>query len=113
MSALHDQRCVPCRGGEPAISETDLERYRREIPAWKLIEEGGVRKLSRQFPFRNFRDALAFTNRVGETAEENNHHPLICTEWGRVTVTWWTHAISDLHLNDCIMAARTDNLSPE
>ncbi len=110
MSDLHDLECKPCRGGEPAITDSELQRYLREIPDWTVISDEKVRKLTREFRFRNFREALTFTNRVGEAAEAENHHPLICTEWGRVTVTWWTHAIDDLHLNDCIMAARTDRL---
>ena len=44
-------------------------------------------------------------------AEEEGHHPALLTEWGRMTVTWWTHKISGLHRNDFIMAAKTDELS--
>lgn len=110
MDDLSSLTCRPCRGGEPPIPAEELNQRLREIPEWSLIDDGGVRKLTREFAFRNFREALAFTDRVGALAESRNHHPLICTEWGRVTVTWWTHAISDLHLNDCIMAAATDRL---
>lgn len=108
MPALWEEACVPCRGDAEPLSADDLDRCLRELPDWTVVEEEGVRKLTRTFRFRNFRQALAFTNRVGELAEENNHHPLLCTEWGSVTVTWWTHTINDLHRNDCVMAARTD-----
>ena len=82
----------------------------KQLPHWK-IENQGEDRLQRVFEFRNFVDALAFTNRVGEIAEAHQHHPLIVTEWGRVTVQWWTHAIHGLHLNDFILAAKTDELA--
>jgi 4a-hydroxytetrahydrobiopterin dehydratase len=66
--------------------------------------------LSRTFIWRNFAEALAFTNRVGTLAEAEGHHPLLITEWGKVTVQWWTHKIKGLHRNDLIMAAKTDAL---
>lgn len=109
-SALWEQTCVPCRGDAQPLTADDLDRCRRELPQWTVIVEEGVRKLTRTYRFRNFRQALAFTNRIGELAEENNHHPRLCTEWGSVTVTWWTHSINGLHWNDCIMAARTDRV---
>jgi 4a-hydroxytetrahydrobiopterin dehydratase len=80
------------------------------IPDWSVIVVDGVMQLSREFDFRNFAQALAFTNRVGEIAEAEDHHPAILTEWGKVTVTWWSHKIRGLHKNDLIMAARTDEV---
>lgn len=68
-------------------------------------------KLSRSFKFRDFASALAFTQSVGEIAEQAGHHPVIVTEWGKATVTWWSHAIKGLHLNDFILAARTDEVA--
>jgi 4a-hydroxytetrahydrobiopterin dehydratase len=76
-----------------------------------LVEREGIKRLERVFGFRNFAEALAFTNTVGERAEEEGHYPALLTEWGKVTVTWWTHKIGGLHQNDFIMAARTDELS--
>jgi 4a-hydroxytetrahydrobiopterin dehydratase len=64
----------------------------------------------RAFKFKNFTEALAFTDQVGEIAEEEGHHPALFTEWGKVTVRWWTHKIGGLHENDFIMAAKTDRL---
>jgi len=81
------------------------------VPGWKVVEREGIKRLERVFGFRNFAEALAFTDRVGEQAEEEGHHPALLTEWGRVTVTWWTHKIGGLHRNDFIMAAKTDELS--
>ena len=69
----------------------------------------GILQLERVFTFSDFAQALAFTNKVGALAEEAGHHPAILTEWGKVTVTWWTHKIGGLHRNDFIMAARTDH----
>ena len=107
-SALWEQTCVPCRGTAQPLTEEDLNRCLRELPDWTVVEEEGVRKLTRSYTFPDFRRAMEFANRVGALAEEANHHPRLCTEWGAVTVMWWTHSINDLHRNDCIMAARTD-----
>lgn len=81
-----------------------------QIPDWVLVEREGIERLERVYPFTNFAEALAFTNRVGALAEEEGHHPAILTEWGRVTVTLWTHKIRGLHRNDFIMAAKVDSL---
>jgi 4a-hydroxytetrahydrobiopterin dehydratase len=81
-----------------------------QLPDWEVIELDSINQLSRTFKFNNFVTALEFTNQVGELAEQEDHHPSILTEWGRVTVTWWTHAVSGLHVNDFISAAKTDQL---
>jgi 4a-hydroxytetrahydrobiopterin dehydratase len=111
MGSLSSERCVPCRGGEPPIGEAELGRLRAEIPEWQVVTRDGIPRLERVFAFPDFVRALAFTNRVGAIAEEEGHHPALLTEWGRVTVTWWTHAIGGLHRNDLVMAARTDALA--
>jgi 4a-hydroxytetrahydrobiopterin dehydratase len=110
---LAKSRCVPCRGGEPPLSEAEVAELRREVPAWAVVEREGVPRLERTFSFRNFAEALRFTNRVGELAEEEGHHPALLTEWGKVTVAWWTHKIRGLHRNDFVMAAKTDRLYEE
>ncbi len=79
--------------------------------AWELVEQDGVPRLKRRFKFKGFWPALEFTMGVGRIAEEQGHHPRIVTEWGGVTVEWWTHKIRGLHANDFIMAARTDELA--
>jgi 4a-hydroxytetrahydrobiopterin dehydratase len=78
-----------------------------------LVQQEGIDKLERVFTFKDFAEALAFTNRVGALAEAEVHHPAILTEWGRVTVTLWTHKIRGLHRNDFIMAAKVDSLTAE
>jgi 4a-hydroxytetrahydrobiopterin dehydratase len=103
-------KCVPARKGDPPAKEEDIAQYRTQIPDWQILEQEGIKRLERVFKFKNFVQALAFTNRVGDLAEEEDHHPSLLTEWGRVTVTWWTHAVSGLHHNDFVAAAKTDQL---
>ena len=108
--ALSDQQCEACSADAPLATDEEIRAWRQEIPDWKLIEEDGEEKLQREFSFRNFREALDFTNRVGELAESEDHHPALLTEFGKVNVIWWTHKIGGLHRNDFICAARTDEL---
>ena len=110
MTSLFEQRCVACRADSPHVTDAELAELQPRVAEWRLITESEVRKLRRTFRFADFRRALTFTDSVGEAAEEESHHPRLVTEWGRVTVTWWTHAIRDIHRNDFIMAAKTDRL---
>ena len=110
MVDLNKQSCEACRADAPRISEEDLQLMMPNIPDWSVVVVDGVMQLSREFGFKNFAQAMAFSNRVGEIAETEGHHPAILTEWGKVTVTWWTHKIGGLHKNDLIMAARTDEV---
>ncbi len=111
MDELKHLKCVPCRGGEPPLLDEEIQSYKPQVPEWEVIEVDGIKRLQRQFKFKNFAQALAFTNQVGALAEAEDHHPAILTEWGRVTVTWWTHKIKGLHRNDFIMAAKTDEIT--
>ncbi|MEJ2511136.1 MAG: 4a-hydroxytetrahydrobiopterin dehydratase [Anaerolineales bacterium] len=110
MNSLVEMKCVPCRGGEPTVTDEEMEQLKPKVPDWQILNRDGVNQLERVFKFKNFAQALAFTNKVGEIAEEEQHHPVLKTEWGKVTVTWWTHKIGGLHRNDFIMAAKTDKL---
>jgi 4a-hydroxytetrahydrobiopterin dehydratase len=110
MSELKQQTCEACNANAPRVSDSELAELMQQIPDWSPLVCDGVMQLQRQFKFKNFKLALAFTNQVAEIAEAEFHHPTITTEWGKVTVTWWTHAINGLHKNDFIMAARTDAL---
>ena len=110
MFDLSKQNCEACRADAPKISDDDLKMLMPNIPDWNIVVVDGVMQLSREFEFRNFEQAMAFSNRVGEIAEAEDHHPAILTEWGQVTVTWWSHKIKGLHRNDLIMAARTDEV---
>ena len=113
MSTLSAERCVACRRDSPRVTEAEIAVLRCEVSGWQLLERDDIARLERVFHFPNFAAALAFTKRVGAPAESEGHHPALITEWGRVTVTWWTHKIRGLHRNDFIMAAKTDGLVAE
>ncbi len=110
MTNLNAMKCVACRGGEPIVTEAEIADYQPQVIGWRMIERDGIRRLERVFKFKNFVEAIAFTDRVAVIAEEEGHHPALLTEWGKVTVTWWTHKIKGLHRNDFIMAAKTDRV---
>lgn len=113
MTELARGKCEPCRRGAPTVTAAEMAELKPQVPEWNVVERDGIPRLERVFEFPDFAQALAFTNRVGDVAEEEGHHPALLTEWGRVTVTWWTHKIRGLHRNDFIMAARTDELARE
>lgn len=112
MENLSQQKCIPCLGSVPPMSQTEIHPYLAQVKQWKLITQEGVQRLQRVFRFKDFSEALDFANKIGQIAEEENHHPAILVEWGKVTVTWWTHTARGLHPNDFIMAAKTDALQP-
>lgn len=109
--SLETQKCEACAAGAPSVEGAELKKMLAEVPEWQVIDQDEEPKLERIFKFKNFVEALDFTNAVGRIAEEQNHHPALLTEWGKVTVRWWTHKIKNLHQNDFIMAARTDQLN--
>lgn len=108
MTALNQANCVACAADAPRVSEEELAELLNQIPDWNIEVRDAVMQLEKVFAFKNFRHALAFTNAVGALAEKEGHHPGLLTEWGKVTVTWWSHSIKGLHRNDFIMAAQTD-----
>ena len=108
---LTEQSCEACSWDAPHATEDEIEQWHAQIPEWRIVERDGIMQLERSYKFRNFRQALAFTNSVGEIAEEAGHHPALLTEWGKVTVTWWSHEMKGLHKNDFILAARTDEVA--
>jgi 4a-hydroxytetrahydrobiopterin dehydratase len=110
MSNLASGKCVACRAGEPTLTDAEIAELQPQLPDWRVKEVEGMKRLERVFKFKNFAQALEFTNKIGKIAEKENHHPLIVTEWGKVTLDWWTHKIGGLHRNDFIMAARSDEL---
>jgi 4a-hydroxytetrahydrobiopterin dehydratase len=110
MEPLAQMTCVACRKGAPTVSDADIAELHPQIVQWDLVELDGIKRLRRVFTFDDFAQALDFTKRVGELAEDEGHHPALLTEWGRTTVTWWTHKIKGLHRNDFVMAAKTDAL---
>ena len=110
MTMLTSERCTACRADAPRATEAEVAELKPQIPDWELLEEDGIPRLRRVYRFRTFPDAVAFSMKVALLAEAEGHHPAILTEWGRVTVSWWTHKIRGLHRNDFISAAKTDKL---
>ena len=107
MTDLAAKTCVPCRGGVPPLQGPELEKLQRELPHWRVVDE---HHLERAFEFRDFKTALDFTNRIGQLAEEQGHHPDIHLAWGKVTVLVWTHKINGLTESDFVLAAKIDRL---
>lgn len=108
MSNLTKKKCTPCEGGVPPLSGEELEKYRAELRGgWHVVNE---HHLEKEFSFKDFKEALSFTNQVGEIAEEEGHHPDINLTWGKVRICTWTHSINGLSENDFILAAKIDEL---
>jgi len=110
MDELTKKHCEPCRIGAPKVTPDEIEHLKPQVPEWIVLTVDGVDRLERTFVFDDFARALSFTMKVGKLAEDEGHHPAILTEWGRVSVSWWTHKIGGIHANDFIMAAKTDRL---
>jgi 4a-hydroxytetrahydrobiopterin dehydratase len=110
METLTQMKCVACRKDAPTVTDAEIAEFHPQVSDWEIVELDGIKRLRRAFSFDDFAQALEFTNKVGELADEEGHHPALMTEWGRTTVTWWTHKIRGLHRNDLVMAAKTDML---
>lgn len=111
MSDFEHRTCEPCRADSPGASADERAAFLSKHPGWEIVEIDGEPQLRKEFEFPDFAAALAFTDRVGALAESVGHHPALLTEWGKVTVRWWTHKIGNIHGNDLMMAARTDRLA--
>ncbi len=107
VSELATKQCVPCRGGVPPLKGNDLTALEKQVEGWRVIDE---HHLIKTYKFPDFRKALEFTNRVGELAEQQGHHPDIYLAWGKVEVKIWTHKIDGLTESDFILAAKLDQL---
>lgn len=106
--SLANEKCVPCRGGVPALQGEELRELGRELSdGWRVVEE---HHLEKTYSFPDFASALAFTNRVGALADEQGHHPDICLGWGKAAITIWTHKIDGLTRSDFVLAAKIDGL---
>ena len=110
MINLAAGKCVPCRGGEPPLTNAEIADLMFHVPQWQLVVRNDIPHLERIFKFKNYVQAVEFTNKIAAIAEEEDHHPLIILEWGRVAVQWWTHIVKGLHKNDFIMAVKTDEI---
>lgn len=108
QSDLLHKKCKPCEGGTKPLTSDEYGGFlRNEISGWDVKDE---KKLEKRYRFKNFKEALAFVNKIGEIAERESHHPDISLGWGKVTISLWTHAIGGLSENDFIMAAKIDAL---
>jgi 4a-hydroxytetrahydrobiopterin dehydratase len=105
--SLAEKHCVPCRGGVPALAGEELEKMKKQVSGWQVV---GGHHLIKTYSFPDFRTALDFVNRIGETAEQEGHHPDIYLAWGKVEVKIWTHKIDGLTESDFILAAKIDEL---
>jgi 4a-hydroxytetrahydrobiopterin dehydratase len=110
MNDLAQLHCSAVSSSTPRLYERDINQYLMNLSDWEFYEKESMPRLEKTFKFKDFIQAMAFTNQVAQVANEEDHHPSILTEWGKVTITWWTHKIKGLHLNDFIMAAKTDQL---
>jgi 4a-hydroxytetrahydrobiopterin dehydratase len=110
MSDFAGMTCEACRVGAPPATPEQIEQFLEDCPDWEMITVDEVPQIRRVYGFDDFATALEFTNKVGALAEQEGHHPALLTEWGRVTVRWWTHKIRGLHLNDLVMGAKTDRI---
>ena len=108
-STLIAKQCTPCQGGIPPMTCSEAEKFQAEAPGWEL--QDNATKLRRKFQFKNFMEALAFTQQVGELCEAEGHHPDITVGWGYCKVIFQTHKINGLHENDFIMAAKVNELA--
>lgn len=109
MTGLAEKKCVPCEEGTPALKGGQLKLLLPDLSSgWRIVEE---HHLEREFKFPDFRQALAFTNKVGDLAEGEGHHPDIYLAWGKVKLTLWTHKAGGLTENDFVLAAKIDRLA--
>lgn len=101
--------CEACRVDAEKVSPDEQQEFLQQLDGWSIVELNKLPVLEKSYTFSNFKSALEFTNQVGGLAEEINHHPQLVTEWGAVTVRWWTHKIGGLHKMDFAMAKRCDS----
>ena len=110
MQNYENKVCTACRVDAPKASQSQIDAFLEEYKEWELIIIQEIHRLVRIYPFKNYLQALDFTNKVADLAEQEGHHPAILLEWGKVQVSWWTHKIKGLHENDFIMSAKTDQI---
>jgi len=110
VDSLLDSNCEACRVDAPKVTNKELEVLKPLVPSWEIIEKNRLKKLICSFAFANYEESVNFANKVAYLAEKEDHHPEILIEWGKVTVTWWSHKIKGLHRNDFIAAAKTDQI---
>lgn len=108
MAALAEKECAACKGAVAALKGNELNKMKQELDGgWQVVNE---HHLEKDYKFKDFREALSFTNKVGELAEAQGHHPDIYLAWGKVKVTIWTHKVNGLTESDFVLAAKADRL---
>jgi len=110
MSTLSDQSLQACNTTNQALSNNEIQQYLSGLDDWKLQTENNIQQICKHFSFKNYTQAITFTNQIATLAEQQNHHPKICIEWGKVSIGWWTHTVNGLFINDFIMAAKCDDI---
>lgn len=110
---LDKKPLIPCSPSSNPLSEHEIDQLLKELNNWYLMPENGTQKITREFAFNNYSSAQEFANAIALLAEQENHHPRVCIEWGKATVSWWTHSINGLFINDFIMAARCNTIFSE
>lgn len=108
---LAQEKCVACRADSPHVTHDEVKELLEQTPGWQVVEVEGVHRLEKMYFFKDWEQAMDFARQVGDAAEEQEHHPQLVVEWGRVRVQWWTHSIRGLHRNDFIMAAKTEQIA--
>ncbi len=111
MSDLSTEALDTSQANAKKLLSEQIDSLLAQLPDWVVKQVDSVERLEKVYSFKDFSAALAFTNQVGALAEQEDHHPALLTEWGQVTVTWWSHGLGGVHRNDLMMAARTDQLS--
>jgi 4a-hydroxytetrahydrobiopterin dehydratase len=109
VNDLSSQSCEACQIDAPKVPQDQIQILLSEINGWFLIDEP-INKIQKIFSFKSYKDSVDFSNKVASLADDEDHHPQIVLEWGKVTVIWWSHKIEGLHKNDFICAAKTDKL---
>ena len=110
MERLIEGKCEACKADAPLVTSSEKKEFLPQIPSWNIIEVDGIEQLTCAFAFKDYLSALGFLQKVAHFAEAEDHHPEMLLEWGKVTVSWWSHKIKGLHKNDFIAAAKTDSL---
>ena len=110
INNLVDQVCTPCTKTSAALTCDQIDQLIGLLPQWQVLELNGVSQLTRSYSCADFNGAMDGASIVAKLAEAHSHHPALVIEWGKITVTWWTHSINGLHQNDFILAAKTDQL---
>ena len=107
---LDKKSCVPCKGGVPTLTDTEIKKLVPNVPGWKVIEVDAIKRIEKTYEHKDFVEAMKFVNKVADIAEGEGHHPDLHIHWNKVRIEVWTHKIKGLHENDFILAAKIEKL---